>query len=659
MEQAAFLLDKKNQQSNHIDSTDMSESNIKMTRTDDTCSQIAPAVAMEENPKHVDIQAESFYRRLSPNLKQDSESLPNTDFDQGTVSLVPDIDRPCEPIKKSFINRYEASNASRDPEDDTQPTTVIPSIKIKRPAVIQYAPPSMGYQNSEVHDHVQKSFDSTVSVNARVTKAVTHSVPVHSRPVMSGWAKDMHSGSNKHDSHTNHEELQSDAELTFETKYHCQESKEMNVAVDLTTTRSNTFRKTNFTTARSNLCEEALDLSVPRKSPSPPSSSYSESSIPLSPTSSSTPLTPISSTSFTEKFQALSTADVVSAPNQLSQGYVDLNRLKEIYTHNMNALVKSQAHDPNWNDNIQNPNTTKIYPRATMSNGVKAAPVTVNVQNTESGKMYQCQLCNVMFKHRHHVVRHMRSHTGEKPFHCQECGARFARKCILTNHMRVHTGEKPFICRECGDMFSRKHHLVIHVRTHTGEKPYCCGKCGAAFSRSHHLGRHMKTHETKQGLDGSENTVDQYQCTKCPAKFAHPNSLSRHVKNHNSPNFESRLMPPASSSTVYTSEAATPLTHISHRPLPSSTTVAYPISSTYALPYPSLTAVQTPLYVADSTNQIKTESSVFYTLDSIPVPRTDVVIPPSSGLTPMSSVLASLTMDHSTVVKEEISDVNE
>ncbi|XP_022093492.1 zinc finger protein 252-like isoform X2 [Acanthaster planci] len=116
-------------------------------------------------------------------------------------------------------------------------------------------------------------------------------------------------------------------------------------------------------------------------------------------------------------------------------------------------------------------------------------------------KPYACEHCSSTFKHRHHVVRHMRAHNGERPFHCEHCGAAFARKCVLTNHRRTHTGEKPYICSECGDTFSRKHHLVIHQRTHSGEKPYRCRDCGAAFARSHHVNRHRRTHEKEAEMD--------------------------------------------------------------------------------------------------------------------------------------------------------------
>ena len=131
--------------------------------------------------------------------------------------------------------------------------------------------------------------------------------------------------------------------------------------------------------------------------------------------------------------------------------------------------------------------------------------------STSVAKLFKCQQCGATFKHRHHVVRHMRAHTGEKPFRCDECGAMFARKCILTNHIRTHTGEKPYVCGECGDAFSRKHHLVIHRRTHTGEKPYVCSICATAFARSHHLNRHLKTHILMQGghmMAAGEGAID-------------------------------------------------------------------------------------------------------------------------------------------------------
>jgi len=91
-------------------------------------------------------------------------------------------------------------------------------------------------------------------------------------------------------------------------------------------------------------------------------------------------------------------------------------------------------------------------------------------------RLFKCYQCQKDFLSKFHLVRHQRTHTGEKPFKCTLCFRMFGTKYHLTRHTEIHM--RQFKCSQCTQTYSKRHLLLKHI----SKKHFKCPRCPRMFT---------------------------------------------------------------------------------------------------------------------------------------------------------------------------------
>ncbi|XP_072319957.1 uncharacterized protein [Eucyclogobius newberryi] len=104
-----------------------------------------------------------------------------------------------------------------------------------------------------------------------------------------------------------------------------------------------------------------------------------------------------------------------------------------------------------------------------------------------------CPQCQRSFPGLNKLLRHMQTHSKDKPFSCTLCSLAFSQGYHMTRHMKVQHGASMFVCPKCGEDHANATELQRHKRMHPPD-PVACPYCDKISPNYHKFLGHFRRH---------------------------------------------------------------------------------------------------------------------------------------------------------------------